>query len=204
MIAAPGTASLREFATLAGFKPSYITQLKSDGRLVLTADGRRVHVAESLARIEATRDPAKAAVAARHAAARSGVAGVAATPLGIAAPEPTHAAPAPDPDTAARAGSTYQSARAVRERFLALQAKLDYEQASGKLLPAAEVESALAAAVTTLRGRLESMPDTLGPQLAAEADEARCRALLAETIEHLLDETARQFANIAKQVDSHG
>lgn len=202
MTAAPETASLREFATLAGFRPSYITQLKADGRLILTADGRRVQVAASLARIEATRDPAKAAVAARHAAARTGVAGVVATPPGIAAPEPAHAAPAPDPDTAARAGSTYQSARAVRERFLALQAKLDYEQASGKLLPAAEVESALATAITTLRGRLESMPDTLGPQLAAEADEARCRALLAETIEHLLDETARAFHVTAHRGDA--
>lgn len=201
MTATPETASLREFAALAGFKPSYITQLKADDRLVLTDDGKRVRVAESLDRIAATRDPGKAAVSARHAAARARTAGEGAAGPAIAAPQGARAAAPPDP-AGDRVGATYQSARAVRERFAALHAKLDYEQASGKLLPAAEVESALATAITTLRGRLESMPDTLGPQLAAEADEARCRALLAETIEHLLDETARAFHVTAHRGDA--
>lgn len=186
----------REFAALAGVKPGYVSQLKAAGRLVL-GQGGLIDADASLARIEATRDPSKAGVAARHAAARAAAAPAPdpAAATATAAPQaPAAALAAPDPDPTARAGSSYQSARAVRERFLALQAKLDYEQAIGKLLPAAEVESALASAVTTLRGRLEALPDTLGPQLAAEADEARCRALLAESIEHALDDLARQFA----------
>src|SRR5690606_16487416 len=71
----PETAGFREFAALAGFKPSYVTELRKVGRLVLTGDGKRVRVAESLALIEQTRDPAKAGVAARHAAARAAVSG---------------------------------------------------------------------------------------------------------------------------------
>ncbi|MGH8073724.1 MAG: hypothetical protein ACREO4_06580, partial [Lysobacter sp.] len=59
----PETCGFREFATLAGFKPSYITELKSAGRLVLTDDRKKVRVAESLALIDQTRDPARAGVA---------------------------------------------------------------------------------------------------------------------------------------------
>ena len=66
----PETSTFGEFAKIARFKASYVTQLKNDNRLVLTDDGKRVRVAESLARIAATKDPSKAGVAARHAAAR--------------------------------------------------------------------------------------------------------------------------------------
>ena len=65
-------------------------------------------------------------------------------------------------------------------------------------LPAADVESAIADAVTQIRARLEALPDILAPQLAAEPDEAKCRALLADEIEHALTELARAFGNVAR------
>src|SRR5690606_36563118 len=68
--AAPETLGFRDFARRCGWKASFVTELKDAGRLVLTPDGRRVLVAESLRLIEDTRDPSKAGVAARHAAAR--------------------------------------------------------------------------------------------------------------------------------------
>src|SRR5699024_2279062 len=67
MASLPDTATFAEFARIAGFKRSYITQLRKDDRLVL--EGRRVKVAESLALITDSADPAKRGVAERHAAA---------------------------------------------------------------------------------------------------------------------------------------
>ena len=64
------TATFSEFAKVLRVKPRAITQLKADDRLILTEDGKRVRVEASLARIRETADPSKAAVAARHAAAR--------------------------------------------------------------------------------------------------------------------------------------
>jgi hypothetical protein len=52
----------------------------------------------------------------------------------------------------------------------------------------------VAAAATTLRTRLEALPDVLGPQLAATRDENAARALLAAEIEHALEELSREFA----------
>lgn len=192
----PAVLSFAGFAELAGYRRSYITQLKRDGRLVLTDDGKAVRVRESLARIAATRDPSKDGVAARHAAARQQAAATPA-PAPYEAPPPRPSAASADPSAAA-AGSSYQNARAVRERFLALQAKLEYERAVAKLLDAGAVEAAASSAVTLLRSRLEALPDILGPQLAPITDEAQLRATLAEAIEHALDETARQFSSLAK------
>lgn len=186
-----GTTSFARFAGIFGCAPSYVTQLKAEGRLVLTDNGKRIHTRESLARIAATADPAKTAVAARHAAQRWAGEGIA-TPTPPAAPD--------DADEPIERTSGYQHWRERSEKAKALALERDNAIADGKLLDAGEVTSAVAAAVTTLRGRLEGLPDVLGPQLAGVNDEAQARALLAEAIEHALEEAARQFSTMAKQV----
>ena len=170
--------SLKQFAERLGVRPSYITKLKADGRLVLTENGKRVSVDASIARIAATRDPGKHHTAQRHAGQR-------------AAPVP----PPADPNVE-RAGNSYQAARAVREKYAALQAKADYESAMGKLLDAGRVEAALMQIATTLRTRLESLPDTLAPQVTASTDEQYSRALIADAVEHALTSLVEDFNRI--------
>lgn len=187
----PAVASLKEFARiLGGVKPGYVSQLKRDGRLVLDDDGKRVRVAESLQRIADTRDPSKAGVAARHAAAR-------AAELGASTPTAPEAADPAD-DALDGLGRTFHEARARREHYQALEAKRAYEVAIGKVIDAREVANVVSAAMVTLRTRFESLPDLLAPQLIGLQDEARARALLAEAMEHALDEASRQFSALAK------
>jgi hypothetical protein len=197
------TASFADFASRLGCKRSYVTELRKADRLVLTEDGKAVCVVESLARIEATRDPSKIGVADRHAAARKAGQGLAAA----AADEPQQAAEAAQPapgespdatvdDTAPDEGFQYWRRRSEKARALA--AERDNAIAEGKLLDAGEVTAAVAGGVTALRARLETLPDTLGPQLAAISDEPAARALLAEAIEHVLEELSRQFTLIGK------
>lgn len=203
----PAEATQAEFARLLSWRPSYVTQLKQAGRLVLTDDGRRVRVSESLARIEATRDPSRAHVTERHAQARQpgqgegqGRGAPRAAQAGVQGAAPAAAAQPPqadgDPEDAALPRS-YAEAKAEREHYLALAARRDYEQSIGQLLEAAAVRSALADAGTTLRTRLESLRDILAPQLAPITDEARIRTLLSDEIEHVLAELARSFAKAA-------
>lgn len=190
------TASFAGFARMLGVKPQAVTALRHAGRLVLTNDGKRVLVLESQQRMRDTADPSKAGVVARHAANRSQVAGE-----GASHPQERHTGAntaAEAPAAQDRAGSTYQASRAVRERYLAMEAKRAYELAIGKLMDASEVAAAVGSATATLRTSLERLPDVLAPQLAAITDEAQARATLAEAIEHALDEVSRQFANLAK------
>lgn len=193
----PETATFAGFARLLGVKPQAVTALRHAGRLVLTDDGKRVLVTASQQRMRDTADPSKVGVVARHAAERAAKAEKAACPSLSDKGEGDD-----DDDTAddiAINPDRYGS-RAKREHYLALEAQRAYEVAIGKLMDASEVTAAVAHAATTLRNQLEGLPDVLGPQLAAITDEAQARATLAEAIEHALEETARQFSNIAKQV----
>lgn len=194
----PETASLKEFARiLGGVKPGYVSQLKADGRLVMAEDGKRVRVAESLQMIADTRDPSKLGVIRRHAAARAAAVTTEAGAPSATTPE----ADDPADDALDGLGRTFHEARARREHYQALEAKRAYEVAIGKVVDAREVASIVSAAVVTLRTRLESLPDLLSPQLVGLQDEARARALLAEAIEHALDEASRQFNQLAKEAN---
>ena len=61
------------FARHLGVDRAHVSRLKKTGRLVMTPDGDRVLVAESEARIAATADPGKVAVAERHEIGRAHV-----------------------------------------------------------------------------------------------------------------------------------
>lgn len=101
-------------------------------------------------------------------------------------------------DMGGRAGSAYQQARAMKEKYLAMQAKISYEKEVGILLVASDVRFAIADGDAIIRNRLESLPDILAPQLAAETDEQKIRNMLADQIETLLGELSRRFNAMAK------
>ena len=196
----PEVLTLKEFAALARIQPSYCTQLKREGRLVMTEDGKMVLVTESLARIEATRDPSKTGVAARHAEARGEAAltGHLVSTDGLDASvgsrdEQRGRGPAGD----ASLGNSYQQARAVKEKFLALEAKRAYEVAIGQLREAREVEGLAATAMTEMRLRLENLATTLAPELAAMSDETRVRAALQDQFAHALESASHHFSRLA-------
>ena len=190
----PATASGKEFARIAGFKPSYVTQLKGQGRLVLTDDGKRIRVAESLRLIEETRDPAKAAVAERHAAARAATA---------PAQPPQDEGDADDGLDASGIPLTSDAkrrAKAIADKAEtdAATARIDLDLRLGTLYEAEETDNYLAAAAVQLRTTLERLPDTLAPQLAALTDETRVRALLWDEIAHALEELSTAFGRVAR------
>lgn len=199
--ATPETLGFREFATRNGWKASYVTELKAANRLVLTPDRRRVLVADSLRLIEDTRDPSKAGVAARHAAAR----GSANPSLSVHA-EAGQGGPDGDDDADDRAPVAPNDPLALRRaraqaeiQEAALRKALREEQQElGELLQRDDVLAMIADAITTLRTGLENLPNTLSASLAAEQAEERCRVILANGIEHALEELARRCGGIGR------
>lgn len=191
------TLSFSEFARQRGWKPGYVTELRKAGRLVLTEDGKRVRVAESLRRIDDTRDPARTGVSARHAATR-GQGGDGAALGGDASAAGEDAADEPLVEPADPISMRRARAQAEREEALLRKALRDEQIELGDLLPREDVIAAIAATTTTLRTSLETLPFTLAPELAAAAHEDRCRVLLASAIEHALDELSRRFGAIGR------
>lgn len=207
----PETLPLRQFCDHIGVKPSYGAELKKTGRLVLAEDGKTVLVAQSIARIEETRDPSKAGVAARHAAERGAAArtGHAETELNQvqahadsaqAATEtiaPTTAPQPPEGEGAAR-GYDYQNSKAKREHFAAMEAEASYRQKMRELLDAGEVRAAMVEVLTVLRTSIEGLPYNLAPVLAATSDEAQIKSLMSAEVEHALKTAADSLAKLGR------
>lgn len=169
-----------EFAKHIGVERGYITQLKTAGRLVMQ-DGK-VDVEASMLKIEETKDPSKQGVKNRHAKER----------------QQANTKPEINTDSDKHIDS-YQNSRAKKEKYSALQAQIAYEKEIGLLLLAVEAKSAVADGDAIIRNRLESLPDLLAPQLAAESDEQKIRSMLIDHIEQMLGDLSRSFHNLAKR-----
>jgi hypothetical protein len=187
--------SQAEFAKHIGRTSGYITQLKDAGRIVM--QGRMVDVEASISLMNETQDPSKAGVAERHEQAREQRALSVAEGKQPGTSAPLRASAAMD-DTAGNAGSSYQQSRAMKEKYNALQAQIAYEKEVGLLLVANEARAAVADGDAIIRNRLESLPDMLAPQLAAESDEQKIRTLLMDQVEQLLGELSRTFHGMIK------
>lgn len=166
--------SQAEFARQIGVDRAHVTRLKQAGRLVMTEDGK-VDVEASRSRIAATADPNRDDVAARHAAGRDSKV----SPRDTAPPPAT---PAPED----KVGNSYQAARAVKEKYLALDAKIDYEKKVGNLIPKEDVDAALKAMGAAVRSAMEIFPDQVAPIVAPVLDLEEVHNLLAQSCRDVL------------------
>ena len=180
-----------EFARMQGWNRSHVSRLAQAGRLVLSTEGH-VLVAESLKRIEDTKDPNRDDVAARHAERRQ----AAITPLDAQDAEES----AGDDSGAPGAGPSYAESRAIKESYAAKTAQLDFERAAGKLCEVADVERAHRDLGTMLRQALERLPDQLAPELAPETDAGRVHALLQGAIEDALRSISDRAHSMVKRL----
>ncbi|SFI31246.1 hypothetical protein [Nitrosomonas sp. Nm34] len=167
------TVNQSEFAKILGYSRAAVTQFKKAGRLVMTEDGL-VDVEASKQRIKETADPNRDDVVQRHASARGSNI-------------------EDDSDT----GPGFQEARALKEHYHALQAKIDYETRIGELVERAEVERDWVEVATVLRTNLEKIPDSMASVLAAETDSSRVHAILTEQIEKVLKKASDHIERLA-------
>lgn len=171
-----------EFARLQGMARSYITAQKQAGRLVMVGD--KVDVEASRARIAETSDPNRDDVKQRWEEQRPPV----------AAANAENSANSGD-----KIGSSYQAARAVKEKFAAMTAKLDYERAIGKMVERNDVEAAIEDVTSAIRQALEQMPHRTAPELVGKDLDA-IRATLKQEIHGALAEMEREFTKRLNQM----
>lgn len=188
-----GTMSLSEFARHKGWRASYITELKRAGRLVLSDDGKRVRVRESVERIRETESPAWDGVRDRHAESRA------------ATPQSHGQQPPPsddhDDDDAATAASGRNSDDVIRTRrakrisaeTAAQDSVLNLRVKMGKLVDAAQVRAVAADMGTTLRRRLESLAPLVSAQVD-ERDRDRVHDQVRDIAEQTLADLERAFS----------
>ena len=184
----PMYLSKSAFAARIGRAPSYITWLKNNHRLVLSADGKQVDVTASEALIRDTADPSKAAVADRHHQDR--LQRDVYSQLSSQA-EPTSMAAPPLAITPAGQLPDFQKARALREHNLAQLAEIELHKAKGSLVAMAAVRTGAYNAGRMLRDQLLGMPPQLAPELASMTDPWEIEKHLTAAIRRSLEDAER-------------
>lgn len=188
------------FAARLGKAPSYVTRLKDDGRLVLADDGKSVDVAASLRLIEQTAgnrpDVTDRWNNARSAKSMADVGGA------TTSPEKTPQRHTAQADAAEKIGSSLQAARAVKEKYAAMTAKVEYEKLMGNLIAREDVDAVLRFVGATVRSLLDVFPDQYAPVLCATTDIHETHAALSDACRAVLDDIGlaieRQKTAIAK------
>lgn len=193
--ASTNTMSIGQFNTHMGYKGRYAYQLAKEGRLVMTPDGKRVLVAESIQRIAETRDPSRQGVADRHAKERGYSVSTQAEPDNDS-----------EEETAQNQGSSsavsyqFQDSKAKREHFAALREEAAYRKEAGELMEAGEVMGAFADAAAKVVGVLDALPATVGPMLAGQSQEEVMR-ILAEQMDIARAEMANAINRLATELE---
>ena len=184
----PMYLSKSAFAARIGRSPSYITWLKDNNRLVLSADGKKVDVLSTEVLIRDTADPSKTAVADRHHQDRLqrdvySQLSTQVEPTSTAAPAPTITPAGQQPD--------FQKARALREHNLALLTEIELHKAKGALVAMTAVKTGAYNAGRMLRDQLLGMPPQLAPELASMTDPWEIEKHLTAAIRRALEDAER-------------
>jgi hypothetical protein len=109
------------------------------------------------------------------------------------------APPAPDNEPPLSGGSSasYASARAIKEGYEARLKKLEYDEKSGKLIPADRVKSDCFKAGAVVREALLNMPARLGAELASLTDAFEIERVLRQEVHAVLKMVSSEFARAA-------
>ena len=195
----PETLTFTEFARLQGVRPSYVTKLKDHGRLVLTEDGKRVRVAESLARIEQTAG-GRIDVAARHAATRAAGADNA-LPVGPAVEDGHKNASSAQSDVRGVADVRLVDAKLRKESAQADQEEMKAAQMRGELIPREDVDAAMKFIGGAVRAALEVFPDQTAPLLAPLSDLAETHEALTQACRDALHSVGEAIERQKKELE---
>lgn len=183
------TVTQAEFARLIGVARSYITKLKTAGRIVLTEAGE-VDVEASRLRISETADPNRDDVVIRWAQQRG--------ETSIQAP-----AMGDDDEDEGPRGSTYADARARKESAAADMAEMERDKMRGALIERAAVEAAVEDVMTAVRQSLEQQPHRIAPMLVG-CDLDQIRATLKQEINSVLAAMVGDFRKAIQQAAGEG
>lgn len=175
------TETKSQFAKRINRAPSYVTELIKHGRIVLTANGKRVEVEASLNRIAETASGAKPAVAARHQVERVG----------------GKRKPRKQSEIAEGSRQFYEM---QLQAFKNSQKQLDYELANKKRFAIPAVRNEAQALGNTLRVGIEKLIDLSAPRLAALTDPAQREQLLQVEIKQLARVIKAEFPRAMRRL----
>lgn len=173
------TCTKSQFAKHINCVPSYVTELIKHGRIVLTANGKRVELEASLEKYKATASGANPAVAARHEAARNGE------------------------ELQLQDGSRAKFKSMVMH-YENQSLKIDMMLKRNLRFQKSSVRSEAQAVGNTLRASLERLVDQTAPRLAVVQDTKQRAAILQDEIKKLGMVAKAEFPRAMRRLKKKG
>ena len=100
---------------------------------------------------------------------------------------------------------TLADARAMKEKYLALMARLEYELESGKLIESEAASRAAFSAARKARDMLLTIADRLAPVVAGLSDQFECHRVITSEVRRVCDElSANPIDKLQQQKDKAG
>lgn len=184
-----------QFAAEQGWSRSYVTKLKDQKRLVLSADGKLVDVAATLEKLQSTNDPGKESVRQHHASGRAY----------------KYAGSLVQPDTQTgekvsdniNSDPTYWENKSRREIALAKLAELELAKRNGELVDRASVEAMSFATGRMTRDAIFGLLPSLASELALLKDTFQIEAKMREAVREVFIDLSKITADdLAKALES--
>lgn len=186
----PELLSQKEFASLLGISAPMVTKHKKAGRLVMDGSHTKlVRVAESLAAIDAWKDPARGG----DRSTRPSNTGI---PLSAARAERTQPAIHVEPSTvsstsASDADRLNYNVQAARHKLAEAQrSELMLAREAGELVSKAERDAAEFSRARAAREAIMSIADRIATRVAAESDPHKCHQMIELECRRVCDSLA--------------
>lgn len=169
----------KDYAKLRGWSPQYVSKLKSEDKVVM--DGKLVDVAKTDAAIKAFQRTGNALKSNHHSQRAKGSKG-----------SSSRTASKPSEPRAPRLGGPDTAAfwRRDKEKYDALNRRLEYEKNIGVLLPRDQVLLAERMKNERIRSMFRALPRSLAPQVAHCTSAAEAENLLRSEIDSILQRLA--------------
>lgn len=180
---APATLSQKEFAVLLGISPPMVTKHKQAGRLVMDEDNPKlVRVAESIAAINAWKDPARGGDRTGKAETDS---------PRVASPAVSAAARTSSGEAVGQGGDADRlnyNAQAARHKLAEAQrSELMLAREAGELVNKAERDAAEFGRARAAREAVMSIADRIAVRVAAEPDSHKCHGIIEAECRRVCD-----------------
>lgn len=174
-----------EFARYKGVSKAMVTRWKQEGRLIMTADGKRILVNESNQKLKDTASPA-GYTNSIHAAAKKN------KPLDPAPEIPFTELKKQvnesqlDLDTT-NADDLFKNSRALKEKSAALQAAAEHEKFVGNLIGRDDVDKIIFERARQFRDGLMACSRRIAPEIAGNSDITEIEGVLTRDFRALLE-----------------
>ena len=202
--AAGATVTRSEFAAMKGWRPSYITKLIAQRRLVLTADGKKVDVEASNRLLEETKRIDRQGVREHHARRRGGngvepsiASGGPASdhPLPEAGPAGLSATP-PAPPAGNTDQDDYNQARAKKEAAAAEMAEIELAKRKAEVVSIGQVRDMAERIAGVISRGFERIVPRIGPVWSVEQDPLKREQLLEDELRKVQHEWADEVEKL--------